>query len=366
MMKGILKRYSRPASSRPENNTCTPEEVDSPKKRVSFDSSDLVKVFEADEWDRSPAQVTLKLTCKDVAELRELNISLIRPGPLAMERTKSKRPTPRSANPQSPSLTPYIPSSHSALQQPSAPTRYTPVTRPSSPIPGFRSSSLSSPILPALSTRRLPGLLEDPLCAPMVSFSTAVDDTVKCDEFEGGSLSVIRSPPGLSVPASTSDASASLVPSHSSPPGSIVTSSKPPSVTSAIPLYRPPHLRAKFANSFVKFPDSPTPVAVPTVTRGLSEKVVINPETFSAPITPFSTKASELIDLEGKAESVSLVLSKDCDKNMVSMAPPPVPVLSRRTSRSLMGWELKRGVNTPGKLGFGLVRKQQVSSDSQK
>lgn len=64
MMKGILKRYSRPASSRPENNTCTPEEVDSPKKRVSFDSSDLVKVFEADEWDRSPAQVTLKLTCK--------------------------------------------------------------------------------------------------------------------------------------------------------------------------------------------------------------------------------------------------------------------------------------------------------------
>lgn len=72
MVKSILKRYSRPATSRPENNTYTPEGVDSPKKRVSFDGPELVRVFEADEWDRTPAQVTLKLTYK-------LSVSVLSP-----------------------------------------------------------------------------------------------------------------------------------------------------------------------------------------------------------------------------------------------------------------------------------------------
>ena len=71
---------------------------DSPRpKRVSFDGAELAQVFEADEWDRSPAEVTLRLTYKDVIELRELNVSLVRNGPLMMEctpsRMLSRRPT---------------------------------------------------------------------------------------------------------------------------------------------------------------------------------------------------------------------------------------------------------------------------------
>ena len=67
---------------------------DSPRpKHVSFDGAELAQVFEADEWDRSPVEVTLRLTYKDVVKLRELNVSLVRNGPLMMECTPSRRPT---------------------------------------------------------------------------------------------------------------------------------------------------------------------------------------------------------------------------------------------------------------------------------
>ena len=67
---------------------------DSPRpKRVSFDGAEPARVFEADEWDQSSTEVTLRLTYKDVVELRELNVSMVRNGPLMMERTPSRRPT---------------------------------------------------------------------------------------------------------------------------------------------------------------------------------------------------------------------------------------------------------------------------------
>ena len=64
MVKGILKRYSLPGTNRSEVNEAA---AHSPlPKRVSFDGAEPASVFEADEWDRSPAEVTLKLTYKSV------------------------------------------------------------------------------------------------------------------------------------------------------------------------------------------------------------------------------------------------------------------------------------------------------------
>lgn len=68
MTKGILKRHSLSgvsvASSISDSTDSTSQE-DSPKvKRVSFDGAEPARVFKADEWDRSPAEVTLRLTYK--------------------------------------------------------------------------------------------------------------------------------------------------------------------------------------------------------------------------------------------------------------------------------------------------------------
>ncbi|GJJ11371.1 hypothetical protein Clacol_005603 [Clathrus columnatus] len=360
MVKGILKRYSRLANSRPENSTYTPEEVDSPKKRVSFDGPELVKVFEADEWDRTPAQVTLKLTYRDVAELRELNISLVQPGPLAMERTKSRRPTPRTAVPQSSSFNLSIKSSQGTLQ-PNVSAFHTPVARPSSPIP---SSPMSSRPSRVPRTGPLPVLLEDQFPSAAV-VSTVVDDTINYDELEADLLSLRRSPPGLSVrtpilsalPSPTLDPPSPL---HLSPPSSRPASPKASfPAAPAVPLYRPPHLRAKLPNTLLKSQDNSIPLSIPSATRATLtqekhgfEKLVADPEAKGVVVNASSLRPSELIDLEGKAESVSLVLNREGDKNGVSL--PSVPVLTRKSSRSLMGWELKRNSNAQGKLGFGL------------
>jgi len=369
MVKGILKRYSRLANSRPENSTYTPEEVDSPKKRVSFDGPELVKVFEADEWDRTPTQVTLKLTYKDVAELRELNISLVKPGPLAMERTKSRRPTPRTAAPQSASFNLSIIPSQGTFQ-PNVSTCYTPVARPSSPIPSSPTLSRSSQVPRTFSTRPLSALLEDQLPSAAVP-STVVDDANNYDELEIDSMSLRRSPPGLSVrtpivSAVPSPALETPSPLHLSPPSSRPASPKATFPTPpTIPLYRPPHLRAKLANALLKSQDNS--VSVSTRTTSVQEKLgfeklIADPETRSTAITSPSLKASELIDVEGKADSVSLVLNREGDKN--GLPSPVAPVLSRKPSRSLMGWELKRSSNAQGKLGFGLVRKQHAGCDA--
>lgn len=70
MVQGILKRYSR-SSPRilptNEDSNHNVQDVSPKPKRVSFDGAEPAKVFQADEWDRSPAAVTLKLTYKSVS-----------------------------------------------------------------------------------------------------------------------------------------------------------------------------------------------------------------------------------------------------------------------------------------------------------
>ncbi|KAI0064036.1 hypothetical protein BV25DRAFT_1764627, partial [Artomyces pyxidatus] len=48
------------------------------RKSVSFCSQAANEVFFADEWDRSPAEVTPRLTYKDMLELKEIQLSLPR------------------------------------------------------------------------------------------------------------------------------------------------------------------------------------------------------------------------------------------------------------------------------------------------
>lgn len=68
MTKSILKRHSLSGvsvSSSISESSDSASREDSPKaKRVSFDGAEPARVFVADEWDRSPAEVTLRLTYK--------------------------------------------------------------------------------------------------------------------------------------------------------------------------------------------------------------------------------------------------------------------------------------------------------------
>lgn len=68
MTKGILKRSSLSrvsVASSISDLSDSASQQDSPKaKRVSFNGAEPARVFEADEWDRSPAEVTLRLTYK--------------------------------------------------------------------------------------------------------------------------------------------------------------------------------------------------------------------------------------------------------------------------------------------------------------
>jgi len=57
------------------------------RKSVTFTEEGEEEVFYVDDWDRSPAAVTERLTYKDVYELKELHISLPRIN-LATNRTK--------------------------------------------------------------------------------------------------------------------------------------------------------------------------------------------------------------------------------------------------------------------------------------
>jgi hypothetical protein len=66
MIRGILKRCSLPGMNRSEDSDASSLDSSPKPKRVSFDGEEPARVFQADEWDRSPAEVTLKLTYKSV------------------------------------------------------------------------------------------------------------------------------------------------------------------------------------------------------------------------------------------------------------------------------------------------------------
>ncbi|KAH7924146.1 hypothetical protein BV22DRAFT_1035481 [Leucogyrophana mollusca] len=74
-MKSCLK------NSPSQSGTSTPIESDTTyelKKRVAFSESGMEEVYEADEWDRTPADVAQRLSYEDILELKQIQRSLPR------------------------------------------------------------------------------------------------------------------------------------------------------------------------------------------------------------------------------------------------------------------------------------------------
>ncbi|TFK51967.1 hypothetical protein OE88DRAFT_1679558, partial [Heliocybe sulcata] len=96
-MKSCLKLSppsSPPSRDDPAYARCPPPASRPPYKRkaVSFCREGEEQVFIADDWDRTPAEVTQKLSYQDVLELKQLQLSLPRasqpPDPLARPHTQ--------------------------------------------------------------------------------------------------------------------------------------------------------------------------------------------------------------------------------------------------------------------------------------
>lgn len=316
MVKGILKRFNAPRSAPSDIPDHDHDHDHSPKKRVSFDGA--AKVFQADEWDRSPAAVTLKLTYKDVVELRELNISLVSPGPLAMVRTPSKRPT-KQRTPRSPGSASSSPSSSSD----------TPAS-PASPSPS--ASSFFSP-------RHLGPLLEDP--------------TAKASSPD--------SPPGLPTPVLRAINSPTLPP----PSPLLLSSSRPPSPapTPAVPLYRHPRHSSRLGVQRATL--SPVSDNAPIVLPALA-KAATHANGNDATVNDLKMKMDKLVvtdeeeseedhDEDWKSEGLVSKVNGNEEVHGVPPTPPPTP---RKPTRTLMGmWDFKKG--SMG-MGFGRVRSQRV------
>jgi len=342
---------------------------DSPKaKRVSFDGAEPARVFEADDWDRSPSEVTLKLTYKDVVELRELDVSLVRTGPLMMERTPSRRPTrQRTPNPSStsPRDSFYPNPSHGSFPVECHNHRDEPTSRPSSPVC----------ILPNPRLSPLPPLFEDASSSPASCPSSAErrsrdHGAFTPDPYVAPKLAPPSgSPPGLPgrSPRLKALPSPTLAPpsplSLSSPLFSRSSSPKPSSrPVSPIPLYLHPRSgpvspRFKKQNT----PDSPKPLVFPALTRRASVPDDLTIAAGKAALSPplsgdnpsLKWKPLGLAGIDANSSSPSL----SSGKGSLSSPTATGPVKSWRSGRSLVGWELRRNGGGSGKLGFGLVRK---------
>lgn len=343
MVKGILKRYSRATPSRPvlasEGGDHDLHDDESPRrKRVSFDGPEPVKVFEADEWDRSPAAVTLKLTYKDVVELRELNISLVKPSPLAMTRTPSRRPTDRRT-------------AVARLPNDSKPSSFEKTMPFESPSPFSPTTSPAGPQYPTFATQSLGPLLEDAASPP--SSPTPVERPVRfVTKAPDAEAPVSASPPGLPAlpirPLLKALGSPVLPPPSPlllSPPSSRPPSPKPTTTVSPTPLYRHPWARNRA---------TPSPLA--------EQNTIVLPSfanhTTSIQFDKLTLESDDETEEDHHWKPVG-ILGLDTepgrDPEDVDNA-AATPVVTRKAGRSLMGWEFKKP-NANGKRGFGLVRK---------
>lgn len=344
MVQGILKRYSRLASPRPlptnEDSNHNVQDESPKRKRVSFDGAEPAKVFEADEWDRSPAAVTLKLTFKDVAELRELNVSIVRPSPLAMVRTASRRPTkkrtPAAMSP--PSNDSNSPSSADA----------SPLGQPH--VLAAAPASISSSYQYHTFTSQSLGSLTEDVSIPPPPPSRAEQSGSMGSLIPDPSLS----PPGLPTIRSPlfKGANAPVVPS---PPLSRSSSSKlTPRSTPSIPLYRHPRIRNKGAGLVGQgTTEAPVSVVLPKLSYQASvaqdlkfDKLALDSEDEEDENPSQSHKVSGLNDMDVNTHPSVLASGKD----MEELERPSTPVVSRKSGKSLMGWEFKRNP-----LGFGLI-----------
>ena len=306
---------------------------------------------------------SLTLYFRDVVELRELNVSLVRNGPLMMERTPSRRPT-RQRTPTLPSTQP--PESPAR----SSPPRAGPPINPEGPIndsPGPRLSPTYH--YQPFTSQSLPPLLED--ISPAASPSSRPERrgcghgvSTSDSYFTFQPMSPSGSPPGLSIcaPRLKSLASPALMPPSpltlSSPP-TRSSSPKPASRSvSPLPMYfhhsSPASTRLKAQSTS----GSPKTCSFPALSRRASvpeeEAKALFPDSSlgvrgASPtwkplgLTGMNTNSSSLNSSKSRLSSPALVQGGSAS--------------ARKNNMSLMGWGLRRNGGGNGKRGFGLVRK---------
>ncbi|KAF8584036.1 hypothetical protein K439DRAFT_1617021 [Ramaria rubella] len=413
MIKGILKRHSLlGVSATPSNSEDfdSGTQDDTPKsKRVSFDGAEPASVFEADEWDRSPAEVTLRLTynncqsfcylrykhvvlrnilmlivlLRDVVELRELNVSLVRTGPLIMERTPSRRPSTRQRTPLSSTTQSNKFPVTGSLRRGSSPIgRCTPpeepLNRPSSPTPMSPNPRLSPTYqYHTFSSQSLPPLLEDAsppsnsLASPTEKPGRGESVSMADSYFTFVKAPMSGSPPGLALRAPRLKG----VPSPTlSPPSPFTLASPLPSrspspnpascTVSHASLHR--HPRSPSSLKSPSASESPKSFVLPTLSRRASVSDMLPMETAKVTLpkssldrdSPSPTwKPMGLAGINANLSSPTLSPSKSA----VNTTPVP-SIMAKKGGRSLMGWEMKRTGSGSGKIGFGWKRKGSTGS----
>ncbi|KAH9839973.1 uncharacterized protein C8Q71DRAFT_471301 [Rhodofomes roseus] len=231
-MKSCLKSPTPPLSPYPSAPPTPGECPPRLQKTVSFcEDDELEEVFEVDEWDRSPAPVTPRLSYDDVLELKRLRLTLPRPAPPPTSRQPytTSSPTAYTAAASRP-----FPLSRFASQPSQTPSKWK--NRGTTPDPGYFDADIL-PYLDAVPIRLLP-LLDTPAAPepPSPQLLAEAEPIARADP--PSQLHPTSSPPPQPSPAQTppSPPSAPSPPSLSiSPPPLQIPSSSPSTPPAALP-----------------------------------------------------------------------------------------------------------------------------------
>ncbi|EMD38976.1 hypothetical protein CERSUDRAFT_112689 [Gelatoporia subvermispora B] len=281
------------------------------RKTVSFCDEELEEVYFADEWDRSPAPVTPKLSYQDVLELKQLRLSLPRapPPPTYREPFTTSTPGPSTH-------TPY-PLSRLAAQPSLTPSRWKNRSQNTSCDPEIL------PYLDAVPIRLLPLLDSQEDAAPMSQPQTVSQPD---NQSQSGSQHQTRPEPAMSTPALSprpeNPKSAAQPPTPHSPPTPPLT---PPTSSPSMPAKAlsnsepqssappPPIIEVRSPSGTTSAPAPPSP---PTPTRRrLSFSFVPLLPVESAPVVPDEKPVAQPQPTPGRKFNM----------NFVPLVAPPSP-----------------------------------------
>ncbi|KAH9933475.1 uncharacterized protein B0H18DRAFT_952006 [Fomitopsis serialis] len=272
-MKSCLKSPSPPYSPYPSAPP-SPGERPQLQKTVSFCADDdLEEVFEVDEWDRSPAPVTPKLSYEDVLELKQLRLSLPRPAPPPTYRQPFTTSLPTAYTAAASSSRPF-PVSRFAAQPSHTPSKWK--NRGTTRLPCANLDADILPYLDAVPIRLLPLLDTPPEPEPPSPELLAESEPIS--RLDSPSPQPTLSPPPQPSPVQTPPAPPSApppsLPSPLSPSNSLspspVSSPSTPTATSPPPVRRLPSF--SFIPLLPVQPASPPPPPPEPVRLTVSQK----------------------------------------------------------------------------------------------
>ncbi|KAL4252898.1 hypothetical protein ABKN59_003560 [Abortiporus biennis] len=257
-----LSAYGTPCESR--SGSPEARALSAARKAVSFCSDEVLEeIFEADEWDRSPAPMTPRLTYQDVLELKALRLTPPHPTPSPAYRqsmTSYFPTTTPSVQPHSSSSKPTFPISRFAMAKSHTPSKWKNREEPR--------SSVDPEILPyleAVPIQLLPLLDESstPLSEPQ-SQSSSTNGSSSLTVSHHSTLPPIAAPrPSTSTsPVSLtqsprSNVSSVQLPSNHSPSARnftfvpLLPPQEAPSIPEPVPIQKPPEAPKKFNMAFV-------------------------------------------------------------------------------------------------------------------